>query len=650
MASTIPNQIRVSDAYSSYNSNSINKISRTLSHGENGILRPTDLQVSQLTDSTLSISSGFAIKDDVLIQILENNVIDFTDYLHYYSPFSSLPQEGGYHYIVLDYTYSKSKPAPTAEFKILKPSERSLVSDFILLKVVYIDNVSPHNIISILDTDPENTSNSRQYNKYYVGAVSSLPSHDRGRDQGRIVYNFSDDNFYLGLSNRWFVINPEGVTLNTTCDTTGVLVGSICYLDENSTLVPAVLESITSIGADVVVTSIFDTVYETLIAGYTNSIRVEPGIDINIGDILYLSKTYEGTVTNVVTSPIYQVVGRALTQKNSEGLIQGIFFPRGILQTSAKGIINKESLIFDGTSSYYYDVDITILDGVTSYLSNWYDATSMIQITPTSIIVKNGGQTLRVLFNTNTIDISYIILGGSPFSEVSVETDHALLTPLGFSESGHTGFAPSTHNNTHHSETYITASDVNFSTLNANGSVGTASNQVAFGNHTHTDLSDISATSIVLFYSDTVISGYTLLTSIDDHLIYITKGSASGGEVGGSIKSGSTWSHPSHTHTTLDDDDHSHSTLGHTLTLDEIPAHTHSFIRYTAVASNAFTSDLYHPRRLPGTTYTSYTGGGGSHTHTSTEDAVEHSHTFNNTSTLNTWRPRGSNFTRQQRV
>jgi hypothetical protein len=46
-------------------------------------------------------------------------------------------------------------------------------------------------------------------------------------------------------------------------------------------------------------------------------------------------------------------------------------------------------------------------------------------------------------------------------------------------------FAPASHNNTAHSETYITSVGVTYTNLNTNGSVGTGAAQVAAGNHNH---------------------------------------------------------------------------------------------------------------------------------------------------------------------
>jgi hypothetical protein len=60
---------------------------------------------------------------------------------------------------------------------------------------------------------------------------------------------------------------------------------------------------------------------------------------------------------------------------------------------------------------------------------------------------------------------------------------------------------------------------------------------------------DIPSGKIILFYSDTEIAGYTLITSRNDVLVYIGSGSAAGGLTGGAIYPDSTWTQPNHTHT-----------------------------------------------------------------------------------------------------
>lgn len=53
----------------------------------------------------------------------------------------------------------------------------------------------------------------------------------------------------------------------------------------------------------------------------------------------------------------------------------------------------------------------------------------------------------------------------------------------------------------------------------------------------------------ILFYKDTAVTGYTLNDTLDDKVVYITKGSVAGGETGGSLHSSGTWTKPVHAHT-----------------------------------------------------------------------------------------------------
>lgn len=121
-----------------------------------------------------------------------------------------------------------------------------------------------------------------------------------------------------------------------------------------------------------------------------------------------------------------------------------------------------------------------------------------------------------------------------------------------------------------------------------------------------------------IFYQDTAPSGWTILNTLDDKLLYITKGSAAGGQTGGGIHSSGSWSG---------------NTGSHTLTEAEIPSHKH----YVASSEHASTGDylsattyvpfysqqggdteyIFRTATTPATLgLSSLTGGGGSHTHT----------------------------------
>lgn len=132
-------------------------------------------------------------------------------------------------------------------------------------------------------------------------------------------------------------------------------------------------------------------------------------------------------------------------------------------------------------------------------------------------------------------------------------------------------------------------------------------------------LSDVPSGEQILFYSDTAVTGYSLVTSIDDEVVYITKGSAAGGETGGAFYTGSTWTQP-----------------GHAITEDEMPSHNHDIQGY--VSQSYFNwrwggglSGYGQPRTATSSTVIQSKGGGQAHNHGST------------------WRPKGRNFTLQER-
>ena len=56
----------------------------------------------------------------------------------------------------------------------------------------------------------------------------------------------------------------------------------------------------------------------------------------------------------------------------------------------------------------------------------------------------------------------------------------------------------------------------------------------------------------MLIYADTAPAGWTIDNTLDDKLVFVSKGSAAGGETGGGAHSTGTWTQPDHTHTTPD--------------------------------------------------------------------------------------------------
>jgi len=177
---------------------------------------------------------------------------------------------------------------------------------------------------------------------------------------------------------------------------------------------------------------------------------------------------------------------------------------------------------------------------------------------------------------------------------------------------------------------------------------------------------DVPLNTILLIESDTQLTGYSLLTNKDDDVVYVTKGSVAGGEVGGTDKlngfAGHTvsWTQPGHDHTVASHthpvSSHNHGGVSGSSSIPGAPAHTHGtqagFTQFMGISggSHGRAGDSYGV--FPNTD----TGGGGSSAHThsvSSGTATATSGGGGNTGpdgTANSWRPKGRNFTRQQRT
>jgi hypothetical protein len=189
---------------------------------------------------------------------------------------------------------------------------------------------------------------------------------------------------------------------------------------------------------------------------------------------------------------------------------------------------------------------------------------------------------------------------------------------------------------------------------------------------------DIPIGTIVLFEADTARLGYSLLTTLNDYIVYATRGSVAGGEAGASDKSGGTWSQSSHQHSM---NSHTHNvshyhSANHYHTVSS--SHSHRWLYYNAGNTYSWDSggnliayngiivgggtglviyktgnghldnvlgDFYTDSSTPGISTTSF--------NTSTDapiSSVPNTANTDSSAPANSWRPVGLNFTRQQRV
>jgi len=423
MASPSPNQARAVDPFASYNSDTVNKFTRMLTYGENGIATPAscDVTLDSTSITQVIVKEGFVYMDDVWLNISSPHIVDFEDPDHYYDFGLGFDRAGEY-YIVLEYTFQKSRPAPHAEIKIVKPNQRSAYipgRSWLFLKSVTVEGVGPFYITGVSDADPENLQNKRQYIRSYAGGEVFIPTHSRERDQGRITYGVDDDNFFFGLSDKWVALG-SGDTFEI--NTTGFNLGELVYVNQFGNLIKAV-STLPMSTADGVVKKIGTTDGLVQMNGKINDVKGEVGESINIGDLVYLSKVDPGTVTTQKPAPISQFTGRCVGVEDSTSYT--ILFhrgePTGLSGTNLAYTIPQISLPSGGAwissgSSYYQEIDISDFDEKGVVFTIW-DSTSGMVIYPENIeFVSNN--IVRIWMPFNTIALEVLIIG-SPSSTIT---------------------------------------------------------------------------------------------------------------------------------------------------------------------------------------------------------------------------------------
>ena len=159
--------------------------------------------------------------------------------------------------------------------------------------------------------------------------------------------------------------------------------------------------------------------------------------------------------------------------------------------------------------------------------------------------------------------------------------------------------------------------------------------------------SDIPQNTILLIESDVALTGYSLLTNEDDGVVYITRGSVAGGENGGTNKAGGSWSQPNHAHSVAN---HQHTVASHSHTLN-----SHVHVQQGSTSFQGGTEDQGGGSNTcaPGHSHTLSGNTGQAAGSTGADAPGTNSGGPGNTGNDNmdgSWRPKGRNFTRQQRT
>ena len=416
--SSKPSQVRTIDPFAEYNSNVANRFTRIVTGGVNALHSVNSLRLS-LVDATsvtsVVVSTGTVVKDDVLIQVTAEHIVEFTDRDNYIN-FSTGFDEVGHYYVVLEYTYVKSRPAPEVRIKILKPSQRTvpLAGSLLLLGVVNVKHSGgspPHSIDQndpFADYDTDNPTNRREYFKYYAGTETNLPTHDRTRDRSRIAYDSVTDEFWLGYEDRWERINA-GSLINI--DTTAVTVGDLCYVDSNGEAQRAIRSTVATRAEFVAlqVGSVADGSGQGRTFGVVSGVPVQAAIVMAVGDVCYLSATEAGTVTNVKPTQGYQNVGKCLAVNGST--IDLLFIPGDYLN-QAQIVTHTITAPADWTLSggnYYSDVDISLI-GTRNAIVGVRDTADNMVISPLDLEFTSTSN-LRVWMPVNTQTLAVTVVG-----------------------------------------------------------------------------------------------------------------------------------------------------------------------------------------------------------------------------------------------
>jgi len=334
MSLEFPQQERAIDPYSSYNSNIVNRLTRLITRGKNCLHGTHAIDVYQDTTNPLDhviVSKGQAFKDDVIIEITDDHVVDMTHqdyYVNHLNPWN----EAGYYYVCLEYTYAKAKPAPVAKIRILKPSQASFYdpdsSAFLLLKIVQVGfnaTSGRFEIERLFDVHPDFPDIKRIYAQLYAGVEDTLPAFDQARDEGRIIYCRNEDELFFGTSGAWESFSA----IRANIDTTDCEVGQLAYIGQDGKVHPAIATSSTTL-ADCGVLQIgtgFNGDGKVRLYGILRNVPIEDGRSIQYGENVYLSAVEAGAVTDLVNPVQPQFIGSCITPGDSTDRCDIWFLP-----------------------------------------------------------------------------------------------------------------------------------------------------------------------------------------------------------------------------------------------------------------------------------------------------------------------------------
>ncbi len=363
-----PPQNRTIDPYSSYNSNVVNDLTKMVTGGRDCIFSSKNLDITINNTSELILKPGHCFKDNVIIEITEDFIINMSDPTFYLNTSTGVWNEEGIYYIILDYTYVKSRPAPQASIKIIKPTQHNLLSPaFLFLKSVNVIFNSPSfEITDVYDYDPNDKLNiHREYSSSYVGVYDFLPPFNTEIHEGMIIYNREDDKLYYGASFRWQMINST----TDIIDTTSCIAGQLGYIDNDGMVKPAIATANETLANCCILSSGIkeDRSGQVQLVGFVKDVIVESGSNITAGNNVYLSSSEAGSITNIRSTgfgEIEQYIGKALNSGSDKiniwfqpGSLAGSGGTSSSVDISTDEYLTYHTLLEHSTYQYcYYDL------------------------------------------------------------------------------------------------------------------------------------------------------------------------------------------------------------------------------------------------------------------------------------------------------
>ena len=567
--SNIPPQTRAVDPYASYDSSSVNRLTRTVTDGMNGLSNSYPIDVIIDSTSSVTLKQGILFKDDVVTQLSGDFIVNFSDVSFYRTP--SAFNEAGYYYVIAEYAYSKSRPAPMTSILILKPSERAAFnySQHVMLKIVHVSYTGSHFIIdAVFDYDPENIGNKIIWTKTYPSKEAYLPAFDVNYDIGKISVDRRNGVFYIGTIDGW----RELGVFDSPCNTALCQNGDAVYIDSTNFAHPAIATALETLAFGFVVRVGDDTSGVVRFTGRFTGGRLQSGITPAPGEFLYLSDTEAGTVTNTAPTLITsyaQPIGRCIDSTGS-------YFETILtyLGATIKTIPHNTLLLLQGgSSSERYHLTSSDCNHVVNQ-----------DFTHNNLTSKQGGDGTHFY---HISDIAFSNLGDGRHNSLAGlqggdSTNRYHLDLVNYNHVLNQDFDHS-----------------NFSNVQGGGEYHLSYSQ-------YIGLTSFTPGTRMLFAQAAAPTGWTQVTSINDRVIRVVSGT--GGATGGSWTiTGLTSSH-----------NHTISVAGTAITIDQMPAHHHTESGHSGYGVEGGSDDVGAQIIIN----TGDTGGNQQHTHSASSDTV----------------------------